>query len=185
MTADREAARRRLELADLNVGRATQAQKAGDQDAALIYAEQALINAAGALLARDGWSVSLHVVRFSYPPLPPVYASERGLIDQIRSARNTAQYDARDRVSAGLAADAIRVAERALLREVFLGRPSVTRIDLAVGFGMYGGLYGPLGIAATVGAQVLLQTVQSLAVDAAISQSSPVAPAVPQSGGGK
>jgi hypothetical protein len=43
-----------------------------------------------------------------------VYTNERGLIDQIRSARNTAQYDARDRVSAGLAADAIRIAERAL-----------------------------------------------------------------------
>lgn len=114
MRADPEAARRRLELADRNVERAGQAQKSGDHDAALIHAEQALINAADALLARDGWSANSHVVRFSYPPLPAVYTNERGLIDQIRSARNTAQYDARDRVSAGLAADAIRIAERAL-----------------------------------------------------------------------
>jgi HEPN domain-containing protein len=112
--ADREAARRRLELADRNLERAGQAQKTGDHDAALIFAEQALINAADALLARDGWSANSHVVRFSYPSLPPVYTTERGLIDQVRSARNTAQYDARDRVAAGLAADAIRVAERAV-----------------------------------------------------------------------
>ena len=114
MPGDPDAARRRLELAELNVARATGAQKAADSDAALIYAEQALINAADALLARNGYGASSHVVRFSYPLLPAVYASERGLIDRIRSARNTAQYDARDRVPAGLAAEAIRVAERAL-----------------------------------------------------------------------
>src|SRR5512143_164046 len=85
--ADPEAARRRLELADRNVERAGQAQKSGDHDAALIHAEQALINAADALLARDGWSANSHVVRFSYPPLPAVCTNERGLIDQIRSAR--------------------------------------------------------------------------------------------------
>ena len=106
--------RRRLELAELNVTRATSAQDAGDSDAALIYAEQALINAADALLARDGYSANSHVVRFSYPLLPAVYLSERGLIDRIRFARNTAQYEARDRVPAGLAAEAIRVAVRAL-----------------------------------------------------------------------
>ena len=37
------------------------------------------------------------------------------LIDRIRSARNTAQYEARDSVPAGLAAQAIQVAQRALL----------------------------------------------------------------------
>lgn len=111
---DRDAARRRVELAELNVARATRAQAASDSDAALIFAEQALINAADALLARDGYSANSHVVRFSYPRLPAVYEKDRGLIDQIRSARNTAQYDARDRVPAGLAADAIRLAERAL-----------------------------------------------------------------------
>jgi len=107
--------RRRLELAELNVARAEREQAAADADAALIFAEQALINSADALLARDGYSANSHVVRFSYPLLPAVYVSERGLIDRIRSARNTAQYEARDRVPAGLAAQAIQVAQRALL----------------------------------------------------------------------
>jgi hypothetical protein len=93
--ADHDAARRRLELAELNVARATREQAAGDADAALIFAEQALINAADALLARDGYGANSHVVRFS-PRLPAVYVSERGVIDRIRSARNTAQYDARE-----------------------------------------------------------------------------------------
>lgn len=117
MPADHAAARRRLDLAELNVARATREQTAGDSDAALIFAEQALINAADAFLARDGFSANSHVVRFSYPRLPAVYVSERGLIDRIRSARNTAQYDARDSVPAGLAAQAIQLADRAL-REV-------------------------------------------------------------------
>ncbi len=112
--ADQAAARRRLELAEVNVARATREQTAGDSDAALIFAEQALINAADALLARDGYSANSHVVRLSYPLLPAVYVSERGLIDRIRYARNTAQYDARDSVPAGLAAQAIQLAERAL-----------------------------------------------------------------------
>jgi hypothetical protein len=43
---------------------------ADDPDAALIFAEQALINAADALLARDGYSANSHVVRFGYPNFP-------------------------------------------------------------------------------------------------------------------
>jgi HEPN domain-containing protein len=112
--ADQAAVRRRLELAELNVARAEREQASGDADAALIFAEQALINSADAMLARDGYSANSHVVRFSYPLLPTVYVSERGLIDRIRSARNTAQYDARDSVSPGLAVQAIQLAERAL-----------------------------------------------------------------------
>lgn len=111
---DVAAAARRLELAERNVGRARREQTAGDPDAALIFAEQALINAADAVLTRDGFSVSSHVVRLSYPSLPGVYVSERGLIDEIRSARNTAQYDASGGVTAELAAQAISVAERAV-----------------------------------------------------------------------
>ncbi|MHB8630456.1 MAG: HEPN domain-containing protein [Candidatus Limnocylindria bacterium] len=106
--------RRRLELAELNIRRASREQSAGDADAALIFAEQALINAADALLARDGYSASSHVVRFSYPRLPAAYVSQHGLIDQIRSARNTAQYDASGGVTPGLAAQAIQLAERAV-----------------------------------------------------------------------
>jgi hypothetical protein len=112
--ADHDSARRRLELAELNIARATREQAVGDADAALIFAEQALINAADALLVRDGYGANSHVVRFSYPLLPSVYASERAAIDRIRSARNTAQYDARDSVPAGLAVQAIQLAERAL-----------------------------------------------------------------------
>jgi len=53
-----DAAPRRLELAEFNVARATREQATGDADAALIFAEQALINAADALLARDGYSAN-------------------------------------------------------------------------------------------------------------------------------
>ena len=115
--ADQLAARRRLELAELNVARATREQMAGDTDAALIFAEQALINAADAVLGRDGYSANSHVARLSYPLLPTVYVSERGLIDRIRSLRNTAQYDASGKVPVGLAGRAIQLAERAV-REV-------------------------------------------------------------------
>lgn len=115
--ADVTAARRRLELAELNVRRAGSGLSSGDADAALIFAEQSLINAADAILARDGFSANSHVVRFSFPGLPAVYATERGLIDQIRSARNTAQYDASGGVSVELARRAIALAEQAV-REV-------------------------------------------------------------------
>lgn len=114
VAADAAGGRRRLELAELNVGRAKREQTAGDADAALIFAEQALINAADAILARDGFRVGSHVVRFSYRQLPAVYTGERGLIDQIRSARNTAQYNASGGVSAAFAARAISLAERAV-----------------------------------------------------------------------
>jgi HEPN domain-containing protein len=114
VAADPDASRRRLELAEVNIARATREQAAGDPDAALIFAEQALINAADALLARDGFSANSHVVRFSYPRLPAVYLDERGLIDRIRSSRNTAQYEARDTVPPALAAQAIQLAERAV-----------------------------------------------------------------------
>ncbi|MBI2773284.1 MAG: HEPN domain-containing protein, partial [Chloroflexi bacterium] len=102
------------DLAELNVSRAVRDLAAGDADAALIFAEQALINAGDALLVRDGYSANSHVVRFSYPRLPAVYAGERGLIDQIRSARNTAQYDASGGVTPAFAAQAIQLADRAV-----------------------------------------------------------------------
>jgi len=107
------ATRARLLLAETNVQRAKR-EVAADPDAALIFAEQALINAADAVLARDGYSANSHFVRFGYPQLPSVYSKEGQLIDRIRSARNTAQYDAGGSVAPQLAADAIRVAEKAL-----------------------------------------------------------------------
>lgn len=114
VAADAAAAGRRLALAEQNLVRAKREQAAGDPDAALIFAEQALINASDALLARDGFSANSHIVRFSYPRLPAIYQVERGRIDRIRSARNTAQYDASGGVSASSAAEAIVLAERAV-----------------------------------------------------------------------
>lgn len=96
--------------------RARREVAAGDPDAALIFAEQALINAADSLLSRDGYSANSHVVRFSYPRLPAVYVNERRVIDQIRSSRNTAQYEASGAVSPELAARAITVAEQAIVQ---------------------------------------------------------------------
>ena len=114
VSPDVQASRRRLDLADRNVVRSASQQKAGDDDAALIFAEQALINAADALLARDGLSASSHIVRFRYPLLPDVYSAERGLIDQIRRARNAAQYDAEGGLPSSLSAEAIRIATKAV-----------------------------------------------------------------------
>jgi len=107
-------ARSRVRLSELNVERARPEHAGGDFDAALIFAEQALINGADALLARDGFGANSHVVRFSYPALPAVYGDERHLIDQIRASRNRAQYDAGGDVDAGLAGRATALAARAL-----------------------------------------------------------------------
>jgi hypothetical protein len=73
-------------LSERNVDRARREHAGGDFGAALIFAEQALTNAADAVLARDGVAVNSHVARFSYPALPAIYAEERHLIDQIRSS---------------------------------------------------------------------------------------------------
>ena len=110
---DPVAARKRQELARVNIKRAKRELAGGDLDASLIFAEQALINAADAVLARDGFSAGSHVVRFSYPFLPALYSDERHVIDQVRSARNTAQYDASGGVDAALAARGLNLAERA------------------------------------------------------------------------
>lgn len=111
---DAAVARSRLQLAEVNVQRARREQAGGDLDASLIFAEQALINAADAVLARDGYSAGSHVVRFGYPQLPAIYADERAVIDEIRSSRNTAQYDASGRVEAKLATRAIELADDAI-----------------------------------------------------------------------
>ena len=53
---DPAVARSRLLLAERNVDRARRERSADDADAALIRAEQALINAADSILARDGFA---------------------------------------------------------------------------------------------------------------------------------
>lgn len=55
---DEAVARSRLQLAGVNLERARRERGGGDLDAALIFAEQALINAADAVLARDGYSAN-------------------------------------------------------------------------------------------------------------------------------
>jgi HEPN domain-containing protein len=108
------AARSRLLLAERNVDRARRERGSDDADAALIFAEQALINAADAVLARDGFGANSHVVRFSYPGLPPIYLEERSLVDAVRSSRNRAQYESGGDVDPQLADRAIELASRAV-----------------------------------------------------------------------
>ena len=112
--ADPAVARSRLLLAERNVDRARRERSGDDADAALIFAEQALINAADAILARDGFGANSHVVRFSYPGLPVIYEEERSLIDAVRASRNRAQYDSGGDVDPKLADRAIDLAARAL-----------------------------------------------------------------------
>jgi hypothetical protein len=112
--ADPAVARSRLLLAERNVDRARRERSGDDSDAALIFAEQALINAADAILARDGFGANSHVVRFSYPGLPAIYQEERSLIDAVRASRNRAQYDSGGDVDPKLADRAIDLAARAL-----------------------------------------------------------------------
>ncbi len=113
-------ARSRLRLAEQNVERARRERSGKDFDAALIFAEQALINAADAILARDGFSAGSHVVRFSYPQLPGIYAEQRGLIDQIRSSRNRAQYDSGGDIDEQFATRAIDLASRIVAEVIAL-----------------------------------------------------------------
>ncbi len=91
------AARSRLLLAETNVQRAKR-EVADDPDAALIIAEQALINAADAFLARDGYSANSHVVRFvlAYEPsLSCPLASESGAAPQRTLPAGCSRPDAR------------------------------------------------------------------------------------------
>ena len=107
-------ARSRVQLAERNLDRARRERSAGDLDAALIFAEQALINAADGVLVSEGFGANSHVARFSYPGLPGIYTEQRQLIDQVRSARNRAQYESGGDVDPDLAKRAIEIAERAV-----------------------------------------------------------------------
>jgi hypothetical protein len=105
----------KLVLGERNLERARRAQAAGDPDGVIISAEAVVVNAADAILARDGFRVrgktGSHEARSEYPGLPREFANEIRVIDAIRRARNTALYDQVDRVSVSMAADAMRVAE--------------------------------------------------------------------------
>lgn len=107
---------RKLALADRNLERARRALADGDPDAAIITAEAAIVNAADAVLARDGLRLrgktGSHEARSDYRGLPAEFAEEARVIRAARRARNTALYDEADRVPESMAADAIRAAER-------------------------------------------------------------------------
>lgn len=91
---------------------------ADDPDAALIFAEFALVNAADALLVRDGYRVrgktGAHQARFEYPLLPRLFAGGRGVIDVARSLRNTAAYEGGGHVTRAQASEITELAESAV-----------------------------------------------------------------------
>ena len=78
-----------------------------DPGAAVILAEFALVNAADALLGKEGWRVKgvtgSHEARFSFPLLPPVFARNQTLIDQARRSRNEEAYGPTHPISASQA----------------------------------------------------------------------------------
>lgn len=90
----------------------------GSHGSALAFAEDALVNCADAVLAKDGWRVKgktgAHQARFEYPGLPQVFASQAQLITMIRSLRNTEVYEPIHVVTPKQASDAITLAETAI-----------------------------------------------------------------------
>jgi hypothetical protein len=75
---DLNAARNKLDLGERSVVRVRRDLDADDPDSALIHAENAMVNAADAVLARDGYRLrgktGSHQARFDYPRLPPEFA---------------------------------------------------------------------------------------------------------------
>jgi hypothetical protein len=98
----------------VHVARAKELLARGEHDLALNSAESALVVSCDAVLRRDGYLVRSHVARFAYPQLPGLLKQNAGLLNRIRTARNSAQYEAPGTVSAELAAQAVRLAEQAL-----------------------------------------------------------------------
>jgi uncharacterized protein (UPF0332 family) len=108
--------RKKLGLARRNLERARAALEAGDPDQAVISAETAMVNAADAVIAKDGYRLrgktGAHAARFAYPGLPAAFEEERRAVSAARRSRNTAQYEEAGTVSVALATDVIRAAER-------------------------------------------------------------------------
>ncbi len=79
-------AKQLAKAARVNVGRAQNALEENDLDAAVIWAENALVNGADAVLQRDGVRVrgkeGAHQARFAYPRLPKTFTAKAGLIDR-------------------------------------------------------------------------------------------------------
>jgi hypothetical protein len=86
-----------------NVDRAQDALAHGDLDAATIWGENALVNAADAVLQRDGVRVrgtdGAHQARFGYARLPRTFTVYARVIARARRQRNVAAYEGGGRIS--------------------------------------------------------------------------------------
>jgi len=116
--ASRPAARERLTLGRQHVKRAQKLIDDGDPDAAAIFAEFALVNAADVVLLNDGFRIrgqtGSHQARFSYPLLPSAFTEGQNTINEARMLRNRAAYEASGRVSRAQATTLTELANRAL-----------------------------------------------------------------------
>ena len=85
--------------------------------AAVILAEFALVNAADAVLASEGWRVrgvtGAHGARFDFPSLPPVFRENQALINQARASRNEEAYGVTHPISLSQAKAIVDFAELA------------------------------------------------------------------------
>jgi hypothetical protein len=118
LRTDPVAARERAKLGWHNVERTRRMLGAKDPDAAVIFAELALINAADAVLIRDGYrargKTGAHQARFEYPLLPSVFADGRRVIARARSLRNAAAYEGVGRISRAEAMEIVDLAAAAV-----------------------------------------------------------------------
>lgn len=109
-------AKSKLENAARKLGSAHKQLEIDDTDMALIAAEAAMVSAADAILARDGYRIrgktSSHEARFAYPGLPHEFSEEQRRINAARESRNIALYDRPDTVSRAFAQDVVAAAER-------------------------------------------------------------------------
>lgn len=91
---------------------------ARDPDSALIHAENAMVNAADAVLARDGYRLrgktGSHQARFDYPRLPKDFAKFKTELLMARRMRSQAIYDVFGLVSGEQATAATDAAEKLL-----------------------------------------------------------------------
>ncbi len=107
-------ARNKLALAEKNLARAERNLE-DDPDLALMSSETAIVNAADAVLARDGYRIrgktGSHDARMRYPELPPDFEKEAGRLERARTLRSTAMYDQPDYVSKAESKDLLKLAQ--------------------------------------------------------------------------
>jgi hypothetical protein len=116
---DPKAAQNKLDLGERNVVRARRDLGANDPDSALIHAENAMVNAADAVLARDGYRLrgktGSHQARFEYPRLPAEFAKFKVELRMARRMRSQATYDFFGLVSGEQAIAVTAAAEKLLM----------------------------------------------------------------------